>query len=184
MSATLTKHTCSCGRNFANEQILKYHQRVSKHEAAEGAVAPATEVPAEVVIAPSAAPAVAAEPVTVAAQVAPVENAYLQAMEILKAKRAEQEAYERNLATARAVSEFVDFAGELAEEGCKFGARAVSTSLLAGRQLMTRLLFALMLFAVTAGLVTAGMGLGSFVATASGTGVAQSVSPSGIVAQI
>ena len=166
-------HTCSCGRTFANEQILKYHQRVSKHTAGAAAVvAVATPV------------AAVAAPVVEVAGPDLAELAYRQAIETLNAKRAEQEAYERNLATARVVNEFVDFAGELATEGCKVGARAVSSSLVAGRQLAAKLMFVLLVVLMTAGLVTAGMGLGTVVASASGTGVAQAVSPAGVVASI
>ena len=187
MNATQAKttHTCSCGRSFANEQILKYHQRVSKHEAPEGAAAPTTSM-SEILAKHDAA---AQEVVVVAPVAAPspaelAEQAYLQAVEVLMAKRAEQEAYERNQAAVRAVGEFVEKAGEMAGQGCQVAGRAVTSAVATGRLLASKLLVVMFIVLATAGVITAGMGLGSLVASVSGTGVAQAVSPAGTVAQI
>ena len=88
MSATLTKkHTCSCGRSFANEQILKYHERVSNHGPAEANEAAAAAEPTAPAAAEPAAPIAA--PVhheNVAAETAPATPAVVAAAKPLVAK--------------------------------------------------------------------------------------------------
>jgi len=156
MSTTKTTdtHTCSCGRSFASAQTLKYHQRVSRHTEVDAS--PEVDASAPVAVVQAAIVAAAAEVVVDA------DLAYRQAIEILGAKRAQQEAYERSLAATQAVNEFVDFAGDLAATGGKLAAK---------------LIFALLIFIFTAGIITAGVGLGTTVASVGGSGTAMVVSP-------
>jgi hypothetical protein len=164
MSATQTKkHACSCGRSFANEQILKYHQRVSKHTSDEAASSPQV-IPVEAPV----EEAVLAEEILVApAPAQPLqETAFLAAIEVLRAKRAELEIDEwSGAASNQTVDEFVEFAGEVAVEAARVGKRAVTSGLSAAYQVFTKVVVLLVVILLTASLFTAGVGLVNLVAS-------------------
>jgi len=162
MSAT-QEHNCTCGRSFSTEQSLGRHCWVTGHaQAAAAVVAPVVEVVAE----------------ELPTEAVSAEVAYSQAMEVLYAKRLEQERYENQVQ----VQDFVEWAGESVYQGIVQTAvvarTAASSSLSVARSFVRAMLLVLLML----GLAAVGMGVGSVVASAASSPVSQSVASS-IVAQ-
>jgi len=174
MSATATAETnqqfkCSCGRTFVHELSLKRHRWVTGHLEGDGSeAAPAA--------APAPAPAVVEEVAPVESNASRAERAYYEALEILRAKRLEQEQYDQQQALGQAsstVNEFVEWAGESVYQGVIQTAVVAKSTAASGLAVFSQLVRVMLLMMLMFGLVSAGVGFGKLVASSTGTGMSQ-----------
>jgi hypothetical protein len=164
---TTQQFKCSCGRTFVHELSLKRHRWVTGHvESEAGEAAAAT----------SEAPAPVQEAPTAQVDAARAEQAYFEALEILRAKRLEQEQFEQQQALTESVSvvgEFVDWAGQSVYQGVMHTAEVAKSTAASGLAFAGQVLRVMLLMVFMFGLVSAGVGVGKLVATSTGSGMTQ-----------
>jgi hypothetical protein len=153
--------SCSCGRTFVHELSLKRHRWVTGHTEAEAVVAPVVEE----------------APVQLSFEAARSEHAYLEAMNVLCAKRLQQEQYEASLQAAEGavstVEEFVEWAGGSAYQGLCQTAAVARSAATSGALVLHSMLKLMLMLMIVGSLVSAGVGVGQMVASSTGTGLSQ-----------
>lgn len=181
MSAVPTpgNFTCICGEKFNNALTLKHHRWITKHEPTN---APSYNPPApadesggfeqleagqdcEELHYPCLTPD-------------PAQEAYLRALEVLRAKRRQQDLADRTESLAR----LVEFGEELICLGARSSVKLGEYSMARGRSAADSVINLMLVTLLMMGLVGMGMRLGHLVASSSGTGLASTPATFTVVA--